>query len=163
MLNWRNVLLIFQREVRDQLRDRRTLFMIAVLPLLLYPALGLGMMQLTLVFREQPRAVVILGAENLPNEPVLVQGDRFAEQWFTDIDDPVRRASAAARLVVITDQPGSAERVAKDDPALKPLVLLERAREIRESLADGGGAPQAKEQKRQRSGELFGKSGLQVL
>ena len=35
MLNWRNVSLIFHREVRDQLRDRRTLFMIAVLPLLL--------------------------------------------------------------------------------------------------------------------------------
>ena len=35
-----NVKLIYVREMRDQLRDRRTLFMIAVLPLLLYPLLG---------------------------------------------------------------------------------------------------------------------------
>ena len=163
MLNWRNVSLIFQREVRDQLRDRRTLFMIAVLPLLLYPALGLGMMQLTLVFREQPRTVVILGAENLPSEPPLVEGNRFVERWFSDIEDPLRRAGAAARLVVITDQPGSAQRVAKDDPALKSVQLLERAREIRDSLPDEADGPEAKEQKRQRSGELFGTSGLQVL
>ncbi len=39
-MNWSNVKLIFLREVRDQLRDRRTLFTIAVLPLLLYPLLG---------------------------------------------------------------------------------------------------------------------------
>ncbi len=36
------ILVIFRREVRDQLRDRRTLFMIFVLPLLLYPILGIG-------------------------------------------------------------------------------------------------------------------------
>ncbi|MDZ4686088.1 MAG: hypothetical protein SH850_13555, partial [Planctomycetaceae bacterium] len=62
-MNWRNVGLIFRREVIDQLRDRRTLFMIAVLPLLLYPALGVGMVQLTVLFSEQPRTVVILGAK----------------------------------------------------------------------------------------------------
>ena len=52
MLNWRNVFLILRREIRDQLRDRRTLFMIAILPLILYPAMGLGIYQLAFVFRE---------------------------------------------------------------------------------------------------------------
>jgi len=37
-----HVKLIFLREVLDQLRDRRTLFMVAVLPLLLYPLLGIA-------------------------------------------------------------------------------------------------------------------------
>ena len=46
----RNIGLIFRREVADQFRDRRTLFMIAVLPVLLYPALGIGMMQMTVLF-----------------------------------------------------------------------------------------------------------------
>ena len=46
-MNLRNVLLIFRREVLDQLRDRRTLFMVAVLPILLYPLLGIGMAQMT--------------------------------------------------------------------------------------------------------------------
>ena len=36
---WPNVWTIFRREVRDQLRDRRTLFMVFALPLLLYPIL----------------------------------------------------------------------------------------------------------------------------
>ena len=39
-MNWRNVKLIFWREVSDQLRDRRTLFMVVLLPLFLYPILG---------------------------------------------------------------------------------------------------------------------------
>ena len=39
-MNWRNIRLIYAREIRDQLRDRRTLFMIAVLPLLLVSAVG---------------------------------------------------------------------------------------------------------------------------
>ena len=36
-MNWSRVRLIFEREVRDQVRDRRTMFTIFVLPLLLYP------------------------------------------------------------------------------------------------------------------------------
>ena len=74
-MTWRNVFLIFRREVLDQLRDRRTLFMVAVLPLLLYPVMGIGMVQMTVLFSEQPRTVVILGADDLPSMP-LVEGAR---------------------------------------------------------------------------------------
>ena len=73
MLNCRNVRLILMREVKNQLRDRRTLFMVAVLPLLLYPAMGIGMMQLNVIFREQPRVVAVLGADQLPAEPKLLE------------------------------------------------------------------------------------------
>lgn len=97
-MSWRNVKLIFLREVRDQLRDRRTLFMIAVLPLLLYPSLGIGMMQMTLMFAEQPRTVVILGADNLPSKPQLLDGDHIAEGYF-------RTASSAKKLKIVTDLP----------------------------------------------------------
>ena len=41
-MRWSNVYTIFCREVRDQLRDRRTLFMIFVLPILLYPIMGMS-------------------------------------------------------------------------------------------------------------------------
>ena len=80
-VQWRNVRLILLRELRDQLRDRRTLFMVAVLPLLLYPALGIGMLQLTMLFTEQPRTVVILGAEHLAQPPLLKDGS-FDPRWF---------------------------------------------------------------------------------
>ena len=49
-MNWRNVKLIFWREVSDQLRDRRTLFMVILLPLFLYPIMGVGMMEMTVTF-----------------------------------------------------------------------------------------------------------------
>ena len=69
--------------------------MVAVLPLLLYPALGLGMLQMTLLFQEQTRTVVILGADDLPAPP-LVDGDRFHAAYFEfpgDVD----------KLHVVTD------------------------------------------------------------
>jgi len=145
MLNWRNVKLIFLREVKDQLRDRRTLFMVAVLPLILYPALGLGMMQLTVLFREQPRLVVVLGAEGLPDDPALLDGSRFAREWFAPGDDP-------NRLAVITDLPGAIHPEGLPE-RVDPAQLLKEAEAIRRELGES----------RQRAGELFGRSGIQAL
>lgn len=79
------------------MRDRRTLFMVAVLPLLLYPAMGIGMVQMTVLFSEQPRNVVILGANDLPKQPQLLEGDHFVSNWF-------RIPSDADKLRVITDK-----------------------------------------------------------
>ncbi len=72
-----NVKLIFLREVRDQLRDRRTLFTIAVLPLLLYPLLGMSFLQVSQFMHEQPTKVWIVGADYLPSDPPLLEGESF--------------------------------------------------------------------------------------
>jgi len=82
-MNWSNVKLILHREVRDQLRDRRTLFMIAVLPLLLYPLLGMSMFQVLQFVREHPTRVLVIGAGIPAESPALVEGGRFAERWFS--------------------------------------------------------------------------------
>jgi sodium transport system permease protein len=58
--------LIFYRELRDQLRDRRTIFMIVVLPLLLYPVLGIGIVQFAIGFAEKPNIIGIAGSQFLP-------------------------------------------------------------------------------------------------
>ena len=78
-MRWPIIWLIFRREVRDQVRDRRTLFMIFVLPILLYPILGIGVAQLSASFEQKPRTVVIVGREDLPESPPLLNeaGDRF--------------------------------------------------------------------------------------
>ena len=81
-MNRKNVRLVFLREVRDQIRDRRTLFMIVVLPLLLYPGLAIGMVQISFLFKEQPRTIVLLGTDNLPADPPLLSDNHFASQWF---------------------------------------------------------------------------------
>jgi sodium transport system permease protein len=83
-VNWTNVKLIFCREVRDQLRDRRTLFMIAVLPLLLYPLLGMSFLQISQFMREHETKVLLIGMPELKGLPPLVEGQRFASQLFAD-------------------------------------------------------------------------------
>jgi sodium transport system permease protein len=65
-MRWSIIRLIFFRELRDQLRDRRTIFMIAVLPLLLYPVLGVAVLQFALGFAEKPSVVGIAGSQYLP-------------------------------------------------------------------------------------------------
>ena len=78
-MKWKNVRLIFRREMRDQLRDRRTLFMIAVLPILFYPLLGVSFFQIAQFLREHPSRVLILGYEGTGgNLPELIRQDRFA-------------------------------------------------------------------------------------
>lgn len=113
-VNWANVRLIFLRELRDQLRDRRTLFMIAVLPLLLYPALGIGMVQLTVLFTEQPRTVVVLGTDQLPGEPPLLAGSAFLPEWFETPAD-------SEKLIVVTDTKSDADRSGATDSGLSEV------------------------------------------
>ena len=60
-MNWSRVQLIFFRELRDQLRDRRTMFTICVLPLLLYPLTGLMMLQLAQVKTPQRIFISVVG------------------------------------------------------------------------------------------------------
>ena len=75
-VRWAIVATIFGREVRDQLRDRRTLFMIFVLPILLYPILGISVVSLTSAFERKPRTIVVVGADRLPASPALLNGPR---------------------------------------------------------------------------------------
>lgn len=77
-MSWTNVRLIFLRELRDQLRDPRTLFTVAVLPLLLYPLLGISVFQVQQSLRERPSKVRVVGTANLPPAPMLVQNEQFA-------------------------------------------------------------------------------------
>ena len=77
-----NVKLIFQREVRDQLRDRRMLFMIFVLPMLLYPLLGLSFFQMAQFLKVESSLVRIVGLPSLDGLPPLVEGDQIDERWL---------------------------------------------------------------------------------
>jgi len=94
-MSWSNLLVIFRRELRDQIRDRRTLFMIFVLPLLLYPILMFGIVQVLSAMQQKPRTVVVVGAEHLPKDSALIApgGHGFIPSLF---DSPVD----AERLLV---------------------------------------------------------------
>ena len=123
-MNWQNVKLIFTREMRDQLRDRRTLVLIAVVPVLLYPLMGTMFLQLTQFFRNEAAQVQIVGAEELADIswlPPLVVEDSFDPKLF---DSTIERKN----LEIASQEPAEADA----EPA-QP-VTLEQARE---HLADG--------------------------
>lgn len=83
---------IFRRELLDILRDRRTIFMMIIFPVLLYPLIGIVVSQLAVAFQEKPRRVVVVNVQGLPNEPALLSADqtRFASSLFARPDDANR-------------------------------------------------------------------------
>lgn len=148
----RNILLICRRELSDQLRDRRTLFMIAVLPLLLYPALGIGTLQLTVLFQEQPRTVVVLNADDLPAPP-LIDGNHFAKTWFD-------RPEETEKLNIVT------AATAGDHP--EQAALLAQAENIADQIrggdtADANDAQPRNRQRHSAIGKLFDDADFEVL
>jgi sodium transport system permease protein len=65
-MRWSVVRLITAREVRDQLRDRRTVFLILGLPVLMYPLfVGVGILFIT-ALKDKKLTVGVVGAEYLP-------------------------------------------------------------------------------------------------
>lgn len=64
----RNVRLLFRREMIDQFRDRRTLLMIFVVPILLYPLLGVFFLQTAQFIQDKPSRVLVLDQDGLLNK-----------------------------------------------------------------------------------------------
>jgi sodium transport system permease protein len=67
-MRWSIIRLIWLRDLRDQLRDRRTLFMIAGLPLLLYPVLGSVVLGFALGFTERPNVIGVVRPAGMSDE-----------------------------------------------------------------------------------------------
>ena len=72
--------LIAMRELRDLLRDRRSVLLILLMPLILYPFFGLAGIVLAKTTAEQKTVVGLVGGEYLPESPALLDGDGFAGQ-----------------------------------------------------------------------------------
>src|SRR5262245_9707724 len=113
-MRWSIIRVIWLRELRDQLRDRRTVFMIVVLPLLIYPLGALGLMQIAPGFLPRQSTVAVAGVESLPRPPfpALVAGeeDRFSLSLFPSeaeqttlrvrlLDEDAARAALEAQQV----------------------------------------------------------------
>lgn len=75
------ILLIYVREMRDQLRDRRTLFTIALLPIMLYPLVGTLLLQIAQFTQQHTTTVCVVGSENIQGVPPLLEGDAFSEHY----------------------------------------------------------------------------------
>ena len=167
-MSWKNVKLIFLREVRDQLRDRRTLFMITILPVLLYPMLGLGMVEMMLTFSEQRRIVVVLNADEMPASPAFFNERGIADRWFSGSTDDASRLQIVTDLSVDTQQTEDSSGQGKHGKH-SPDQLLENGRALAAKLAELRKATQARDahvdlsEIQDRLGSVFAETGLQVL
>jgi sodium transport system permease protein len=99
---WSNVKLIFLRELRDQLRDRRTLFAVVGLPLLLYPLMGVLVFHVQQFLKEHKSKVRVIGEAAITMQPPLVQDGRLVGRY----DDNSR-----LELEVVRDWRGSLEEL----------------------------------------------------
>lgn len=113
-MNWNNIQLVFRRELTDQIRDRRTLFTILVLPLILYPLLGMALLQTAQFMHKAPATVWIIGSEHLEGTPQLIDGDRFGSNVVdekaqslltvqTDLQNPDFATDAIIRIAEGTE------------------------------------------------------------
>ncbi|MEM6366141.1 MAG: ABC transporter permease subunit/CPBP intramembrane protease [Planctomycetota bacterium] len=87
---WQSIGLIYAREMRDQLRDRRTLFTIIVLPIMLYPVVGMLLMQMAQFTRAHTTSVCILGVEQ-------VTASDDSTPWRSNTPPLLRRLDADAQ------------------------------------------------------------------
>ncbi|MFP6588236.1 MAG: hypothetical protein VB814_11350, partial [Pirellulaceae bacterium] len=101
-MNWTNVKRIFNREMRDQLRDRRTLFTTLILPLMMYPILGLLMLQVAQFVSETASKVQVIGADSIAELPEL-----FVDNKFTS-----NHAPAEGKLLDLEFAPGNEQSTA---------------------------------------------------
>jgi sodium transport system permease protein len=125
-MRWNIVGLIFRREMLDQLRDRRTLFMIVVLPLLLYPISGLGLMQFTTLNASRASKVGLVGAASLP--AAAPNHDPKAFPPLLADKNPIDYGSEGKPDVSFTVQPIDSQQEARaqlDDRKVDLLLLVE--------------------------------------
>jgi sodium transport system permease protein len=98
-MRWSIIRLIWLRELRDQLRDRRTVFMIAVLPLVLYPLAGFGVVTMARSLQGRETVVGVAGLDNLlPWRPVPADLPRTLGWLACAPAPPGCPGGAAARL-----------------------------------------------------------------
>ena len=103
-MNLKTIKLVYQRELRDQMRDRRTLFTVLILPILIYPLLGMAMLHISQFSTVEPCRIWFIGSQFLPNDSPLVADGLFypgllddSEREITSVEtaNPADRSLAA--------------------------------------------------------------------
>jgi sodium transport system permease protein len=102
-VNWRDISLVYRKELKDTLRDRRTIISMVVVPMLVMPALMFGFAVLSVKVIRKARAetpsVMILGGEDSPqilaklNALENLRVVPMADDYATRISDKKLRAA----------------------------------------------------------------------
>lgn len=101
-----NIGIIFRKEIRETLRDRRTLFITVLLPILLYPLLLLGMGQLIVLQtgKIKQRKVKIAVSGKPASLKMLEKDKHFQVIWnVDDVRQFIKQKKAEIGIVVSAD------------------------------------------------------------
>ena len=103
-MNFHNIITIYLKELRDTLRDRRSLLSIVIIPTIVMPALffGVGKVAIAIVSKAKDEipAVMILGGEDSPAVAAQLKASKklhivpAAADWKQQISDKKIRAAA---------------------------------------------------------------------
>jgi sodium transport system permease protein len=79
-MNWQNIVTVYCKELKDSLRDRRTIISMIVIPTILMPLLmfGVGSVMTKIVkqARDEASALVILGGADSPGVVAALKADK---------------------------------------------------------------------------------------
>ena len=79
-MNWKNIITIYLKELKDSLRDRRTIISMVVIPTIVMPLLmfGVGSIMTKVVrqARDEVSRIVILGGEDSPGVVAAIKADK---------------------------------------------------------------------------------------
>jgi sodium transport system permease protein len=127
-MSWDNIATIYGKELRDMLRDRRTLLSMIVIPTLVMPALMLGIGFVSLKVVREARAttplVMVIGGEDSPAvRAALAAHDRIelvpaAADWKQQISE--KRIRAAVEI-----DPGFDAAIDRGEPAMARIYNYE--------------------------------------
>jgi sodium transport system permease protein len=131
-MKWPNIKLIYLREIRDQLRDRRTLFTVAIMPMLLYPLMGMALLQVGQFMKQTPTRIWLINAKNLPDQPSLLIDGRINPDLLDGKQKPaiefVYSDDDDQRFLRIIEQYRTLENLDQGEALAKQLLQQELAR-----------------------------------
>jgi sodium transport system permease protein len=106
---WRGARIVFRKELRETLRDTRTLLVMIVVPVLLYPALLIASEQLALLGQRQlerdPAPVGVVGDVDSLFLGFLVDQEELLLREVGDPEEAIRSDSVSA-VAIFLDGPG---------------------------------------------------------
>jgi len=102
-MNWKNIATVYLKELTDMLRDKRTVRSMIVMPLVMMPAMSIGIIKLSMILDEKVKAetptVMLFGAADSPavvaqlKEKVKVEIVPEAADWKQRISDKKLRVA----------------------------------------------------------------------
>lgn len=134
-MNWKHIVTVYLKELKDSLRDRRTIISMIVIPTIVMPLLmfGVGSVMTKVVkqAREEASSIIILGGEDSPGVVAALKADKRFRVVTTGEDYKQMISEKRVRLAV--EIPAGFEASLKDGGA-KTVTLYHYEGELKSGL-----------------------------